>query len=205
MADDQFQWLVAEFDFLTGVVADRYHSDRLDREDALGCARLGLVQAARRWPEHCRQRDIDPTDTGRFATYANRRICGAVVDHLRTMGWMSRYTYDSVRALADSGTDQDPERARLARFWASCAPYLADDFDLIDPGLELSEIHHDICAAIRGLDRTSRLVLTVLYVLGLDRADAQVALGMNKNQLRAARSMALTQVLDAAERIAKEY
>lgn len=205
MASNQFTWLVAEFDFLAGIVADRYHEGVIEREEALSCAREGLIQAARRWPAYCRERGADPTDTGHFASYANQRISGAVVDHLRKMGWVTRYAADNIRAVTEAGAEADPQRARQARFWTACTPYLADDFDLVDPGLELCEMHIDLCEAIRDLDRTSRLVLTALYVLGLDRADAQVALGMSKNQLRAARSLALTQVLDAAERIAKEY
>jgi RNA polymerase sigma factor FliA len=59
----------------------------VSREDLLSCARVALVEVARRF---------DPSAGASFATYALARLQGAVLDELRSGDWASR----SVRAAA---------------------------------------------------------------------------------------------------------
>src|SRR5262249_54862619 len=51
----------------------------VDRDDLIGAAELGLVEAAR---------NFDPTRGVLFKTFAYYRIRGAIYDALRRMGWL---------------------------------------------------------------------------------------------------------------------
>jgi RNA polymerase sigma factor for flagellar operon FliA len=74
--------------FAVNAVASRISLPaHVSREDLLSCARVALVEVARRF---------DPTAGASFATYALARLQGAVLDELRSGDWASR----SVRAAA---------------------------------------------------------------------------------------------------------
>ncbi|PRY49422.1 RNA polymerase sigma-28 (SigD/FliA/WhiG) subunit [Geodermatophilus tzadiensis] len=74
--------------FAVNAVASRISlPGHVSREDLLSCARLALVEVARRF---------DPSAGATFATYALPRLQGAVLDELRSGDWASR----SVRAAA---------------------------------------------------------------------------------------------------------
>jgi RNA polymerase sigma factor (sigma-70 family) len=60
-----------------------------DLEDAISCAKIGLVRAADRW---------DPA-RGPFAPYARRRMIGAVQDGLRDWDHLSRWNRRRVQSL----------------------------------------------------------------------------------------------------------
>ncbi|MBB3083142.1 sigma-70 family RNA polymerase sigma factor [Geodermatophilus sabuli] len=74
--------------FAVNAVASRISlPGHVSREDLLSCARVALVEVARRF---------DPSAGASFATYALARLQGAVLDELRSGDWASR----SVRAAA---------------------------------------------------------------------------------------------------------
>ncbi|WP_233495870.1 sigma-70 family RNA polymerase sigma factor [Geodermatophilus sp. TF02-6] len=74
--------------FAVNAVASRISLPaHVSREDLLSCARVALVEVARRF---------DPSAGASFATYALARLQGAVLDELRSGDWASR----SVRAAA---------------------------------------------------------------------------------------------------------
>ncbi|MGY1747041.1 sigma-70 family RNA polymerase sigma factor [Blastococcus sp. SYSU D00695] len=74
--------------FAVNAVASRISLPaHVSREDLLSCARVALVEVARRF---------DPDAGATFATYALPRLQGAVLDELRSGDWASR----SVRAAA---------------------------------------------------------------------------------------------------------
>ncbi|HEX2075333.1 MAG TPA: sigma-70 family RNA polymerase sigma factor [Geodermatophilus sp.] len=74
--------------FAVNTVASRISlPGHVSREDLLSCARVALVEVARRF---------DPSAGASFATYALARLQGAVLDELRSGDWASR----SVRAAA---------------------------------------------------------------------------------------------------------
>lgn len=74
--------------FAVNAVASRISlPSHVSREDLLSCAKVALVEVARRF---------DPTAGATFATYALPRLQGAVLDELRSGDWASR----SVRAAA---------------------------------------------------------------------------------------------------------
>jgi RNA polymerase sigma factor for flagellar operon FliA len=98
--------------FAVNAVASRISLPaHVSREDLLSCARVALVEVARRF---------DPTAGATFATYALPRLQGAVLDELRSGDWASR----SVRAAArrtDAASDaltislgRPPTREELA-------------------------------------------------------------------------------------------
>ncbi|WNV76475.1 sigma-70 family RNA polymerase sigma factor [Geodermatophilus sp. DSM 44513] len=98
--------------FAVNAVASRISLPaHVSREDLLSCARVALVEVARRF---------DPTAGASFATYALPRLQGAVLDELRSGDWASR----SVRAAArrtEAAADalairlgRPPTRAELA-------------------------------------------------------------------------------------------
>ncbi|NEK57840.1 sigma-70 family RNA polymerase sigma factor [Geodermatophilus sabuli] len=74
--------------FAVNAVASRIAlPSHVSRDDLLSCARVALVEVARRF---------DPSAGASFATYALARLQGAVLDELRSGDWASR----SVRAAA---------------------------------------------------------------------------------------------------------
>ncbi|MGY1689564.1 sigma-70 family RNA polymerase sigma factor [Geodermatophilus sp. SYSU D01105] len=74
--------------FAVNAVASRISlPGHVSREDLLSCAKVALVEVARRF---------DPSAGASFATYALARLQGAVLDELRSGDWASR----SVRAAA---------------------------------------------------------------------------------------------------------
>jgi RNA polymerase sigma factor for flagellar operon FliA len=74
--------------FAVNAVASRISlPSHVSRDDLLSCARVALVEVARRF---------DPAAGASFATYALPRLQGAVLDELRSGDWASR----SVRAAA---------------------------------------------------------------------------------------------------------
>src|SRR5918912_836290 len=74
--------------FAVNAVASRISLPaHVSRDDLLSCARVALVEVARRF---------DPSAGASFATYALARLQGAVLDELRSGDWASR----SVRAAA---------------------------------------------------------------------------------------------------------
>lgn len=74
--------------FAVNAVASRISlPSHVSREDLLSCAKVALVEVARRF---------DPGAGATFATYALPRLQGAVLDELRSGDWASR----SVRAAA---------------------------------------------------------------------------------------------------------
>jgi RNA polymerase sigma factor for flagellar operon FliA len=98
--------------FAVNAVAARISlPSHVSREDLLSCAKVALVEVARRF---------DPSAGASFATYALARLQGAVLDELRSGDWASR----SVRAAArrtDAAADalamtlgRPPTRAELA-------------------------------------------------------------------------------------------
>jgi len=79
----------------------------VDRDDIIGAAELGLVEAAN---------SFDPTRGVLFKTFAYYRIRGAIYDSLRKFGWFAK---DPARMRFDSGANE------YLRNYADCAPTAA--------------------------------------------------------------------------------
>jgi len=66
----------------------------IDRDDIIGAAELGLVEAAN---------NFDPSRGVLFKTFAYYRIRGAIYDSLRKMGWFAK---DAARLRFESGANE---------------------------------------------------------------------------------------------------
>jgi RNA polymerase sigma factor for flagellar operon FliA len=76
----------------------------IDRDDIIGAAELGLVEAAN---------SFDPNRGVLFKTFAYYRIRGAIYDSLRKMGWFAK---DAARLRFESGANE------VLRDYADSAP-----------------------------------------------------------------------------------
>jgi RNA polymerase sigma factor for flagellar operon FliA len=70
-----------------------FSSTTPDYEDAVSQGLLGLIDAVDRF---------EPTHGAQFSTYATLRIRGSVLDHLRSMDWLSRTARRKTRAVQDA-------------------------------------------------------------------------------------------------------
>lgn len=79
-----------------------------DRDEVISWAFQGLVAAAARWPEYCREHDYEMY-TGDapswFQTYASRRIRGSIVDALRASDVATRQERSIVKKIYAAGVD----------------------------------------------------------------------------------------------------
>lgn len=75
----------------------------VDKEDLIQAGRVGLIDAASKY---------NPVKNVYFGTYAKHRICGAIVDHIRSLDWASR---DSRRKLSAYEKGVNELRNRLER------------------------------------------------------------------------------------------
>src|SRR5215471_4000526 len=66
----------------------------VDRDDVIGAAELGLVEAAQ---------NFDPSRGVLFKTFAYYRIRGAIYDSLRKMGWFAK---DAARLRFERGANE---------------------------------------------------------------------------------------------------
>ncbi len=113
--------------FAVNAVASRISlPGHVSREDLLSCAKVALVEVARRF---------DPSAGATFATYALPRLQGAVLDELRSGDWASR----SVRAAARrSGAAADALTIRLGR--PPTREELAEDLGIRREDLEALQV-----------------------------------------------------------------
>jgi RNA polymerase sigma factor for flagellar operon FliA len=79
-----------------------------ERDEVISWALNGLVLAAVRWPDYCREHDYEmytPTALSWFSTYATRRIIGAIIDELRSSDPATRAERALVKEIGLKGVD----------------------------------------------------------------------------------------------------
>jgi RNA polymerase sigma factor for flagellar operon FliA len=88
----------------------------LDREELESIALTGLVQAASMWDGYCARNHYDPAAAvdGYFHAYALRRMRGAILDHLRSVDWVTRNTRQRAKRLQAAGEGQGSSEVDLA-------------------------------------------------------------------------------------------
>lgn len=99
--------LVEEHVSLVKYVASRFSAKlppSIEVDDLIGAGMLGLIDAAEKF---------DPTRNIRFRTYAERRIRGAILDHLRSLDWAPRSLRRKAREVetAQAALQQDCGRS----------------------------------------------------------------------------------------------
>jgi len=119
--------------FAVNAVAARISlPSHVGRDDLLSCARVALVEVARRF---------DPGTGATFATYALPRLQGAVLDELRSGDWASR----SVRAAARR-TDAAADALTISLGRPPTREELADSLGV--PRSELDTLQVDVHRAV---------------------------------------------------------
>jgi RNA polymerase sigma factor for flagellar operon FliA len=91
----------------------------IEVDDLVGSGMLGLIDAAEKF---------DPSRGIRFRTYAERRIRGAILDHLRSLDWAPRSLRRRARELETAQAQLERDRGRAVD-GAEVAEYLDMDLD----------------------------------------------------------------------------
>lgn len=114
--------LIAEHVSLVKYIASRVSAKlppSIDSDDLVGAGMLGLIDAAEKF---------DPGRGIRFRTYAERRIRGAILDHLRSLDWAPRSLRRRARELENAHTKLERDRGRSVD-GAELAEYLDMDIE----------------------------------------------------------------------------
>ncbi len=88
--------------FLAGRVSSKLPSS-IEVDDLIGAGTIGLIDAADKF---------DPSRGIRFRTYAERRIRGAILDHLRSLDWAPRSLRRRARELQSAQSMLQREHGR---------------------------------------------------------------------------------------------
>jgi RNA polymerase sigma factor for flagellar operon FliA len=188
----------------------------VDKEDLIGAAELGLVEAAA---------SFDPSRGVLFKTFAYYRIRGAVYDALRKMGWFSKSLYDQYKFemaaneyLKDYSTAPPPNAAAEEEYQdlqnvtgsiVSCyllslderAYETADSSQTPEEVLQESEERQRLREAISQLPEKNRQVLEGYYFQDLSLEEIGQRLGLSKSWVCRvhAKSLELVRTLLTAE------
>ncbi len=98
--------LVAEHVALVKYLASRVSAKlppSIEPDDLVGAGMLGLIDAAEKF---------DPSRGIRFRTYAERRIRGAILDHLRSLDWAPRSLRRRAREIESAHLQLERDRGR---------------------------------------------------------------------------------------------
>jgi len=113
----KLQALVLQYERLAKSVAWKVWKTaptQLELEELVGIANFGLVAAAARWPEYCKDHDYNPEHVQYFQHFATTRIKGAIYDTLRADDWVTRKVRTNSRALMKAGQESGASQAELA-------------------------------------------------------------------------------------------
>ena len=138
-------------------------------DDLVGAGSLGLIDAVKRF---------DPERAPSFAAYAELRIRGAILDHLRSLDWLPRSMRASVkRGESDAAVVSIDERDGVG----------FDGFAGSSPSpvtvLERREQRADLAAAIAQLPERTRRVLALYYVDELTLKEVGEVLGVTESRV----------------------
>jgi RNA polymerase sigma factor for flagellar operon FliA len=150
----------------------------VDRDDVIGAAELGLVEAAR---------SFDPSRGVLFKTFAYYRIRGAIYDALRKMGWLrgeprqrfeeraNEYLKDYTAAAASGSSTASAESEELRQLTSGVVTSFmlsldASDMEVADPAtvsaeeqLIQSEARTRLKEALAQLPEDNRLLIEQYY------------------------------------------
>lgn len=174
-----------------------------ERDEIIAYATQGLVAAALRWEDYCRERSFEAygvDSASWFQTYASRRINGAIVDALRAADPATRRERALIKQIISSGVDlSSPWEHESPQVIAARAGMPVADVEraiaaLIRMPVPLEETTEDMWPAdacnvaddalqarlrgrvvkvLRGLSETHQLVVAMAYYL--DLPDEEIA------------------------------
>jgi len=138
-------------------------------DDLVGAGSLGLIDAVRRF---------DPARATSFTAYAELRIRGAILDHLRALDWLPRGVRASVkRGESDSAVVSVDDAAGLG----------FDGFAASQPSprslVEYRQRRASLAAAIASLPERARRVLGLYYVNDLTLREIGEVLGVTESRV----------------------
>ncbi|MBI4124364.1 MAG: sigma-70 family RNA polymerase sigma factor [Deltaproteobacteria bacterium] len=184
----------------------------VEYDEVISSARLGLLEAARRYNEKA---GVD------FKTFAYYRIKGAIYDGLRKAGWIPRTLYTKLKfeeaandylqfmsEHADSRT-LDPAEEKLSGTVNSLASIYIISFDATDgldvedtssPGLEKStefrQVRRHMREAINSLPETEKKLIKMYYFQNRTLEEVGRELGLSKSWTSRLHAKALELLLE---------
>jgi RNA polymerase sigma factor FliA len=188
----------------------------VDRDDVIGAAELGLVEAAR---------NFDPSRGVLFKTFAYYRIRGAVYDALRKMGWLrgdsklrfeagaNEYIKDYTEAGAgEAASPQDAYRELQQVTSAVLTSYLlsidASNTELADPNgvsaeeaLVNKQAHERVHAALSQLPANNRKLIEEYYFHDATLEEIGGRMGLSKSWVCRLHAKSLDMLRDAMRQL----
>jgi DNA-directed RNA polymerase specialized sigma subunit len=174
-----------------------------ERDEIISYAMLGLVAAAMRWEDYCREHDYEAYEGEAgswFDTYASRRINGSIIDALRSADPATRRERALIKQILAAGVDlsspweyesaesiaakvgispEDVQRAvnALVRMPVSLEETTEDAWPADGCDVAEEALHNRVCGKvvriINGLPEIYQLIVSMAYYLELD--DVEIA------------------------------
>lgn len=138
-------------------------------DDLVGAGSLGLIHAVKHF---------DPARAPSFTSYAELRIRGAILDHLRALDWLPR----SIRASVKRGESDTAVISIDDRAGPGCDGF-AGSVPMPSTLLEQRELRTRLTAAIAALTERSRRVLALYYVDELTLKEIGEVLGVTESRV----------------------
>lgn len=151
-------------------------------DDLVGAGSVGLIDAVKRF---------DPARAPSFAAYAELRIRGAILDHLRSVDWLPRSMRASVkRGESESAVVSVDDHTIGFEAFADAGPSPSMAF-------EQRERQAGLAAAITQLPERSRRVLALYYIDELTLKEIGEVLGVTESRVCQLHSEAVQRLKDA--------
>jgi RNA polymerase sigma factor FliA len=165
----------------------------LDKDDMLGLAYTGLVDAANRWQAYCEKKNFDPSAVQYFKVFARLRIRGTIRDQIRKDDWTTRTVRTKSKKLKDAGQDEgisveelsqrtdmsvteiNKVQARLAQRPVSLDSSLA----LADNEVSNFEVHLKEDVDTEGAAFANEMITVFVSALGLLDIETQIIIAMH--------------------------
>lgn len=151
-------------------------------DDLVGAGSVGLIEAVKRF---------DPERAPSFAAYAELRIRGAILDHLRAVDWLPRSMRASVkRGESESAVVSVDDRSDGFDGFAASSPSPSMAF-------EARERQTRLAAAIAALPARTRRVLALYYIDELTLKEVGEVLGVTESRACQLHGEAVMRLRDA--------
>jgi RNA polymerase sigma factor for flagellar operon FliA len=148
MLDEAGRRLVEEHHAAATSAAWRYwqKAPKADLAELRGIARLALVEAAERYPRYCAEHGYDPACPDYIAAYLGRRVQGALLDHSRSVDWMTRSQRQRYKRLEAAQLEMPPG-AGLAELAAAAGLTEAEAREVLAAGEARPASFHEAATA----------------------------------------------------------
>lgn len=140
-------------------------------EDLESAGFIGLVEAIEKF---------EPSKGFVFASFAARRIKGAMIDHLRGMDWLSRHS----RLQVNKGIAAEVKSRHISELIRedSGRPFNVADGEIPAPHRRLEQ-QDEFRSVLKGCTRQERLMAVLLYCEDLTMKEASYHLGISESRV----------------------